>query len=810
MKRIFVFIISLALAVSLFAGVAFADDNYSPGENVEDDPEIIVIDSVKGHLESETVVIDTEKFGNNNELLMDYIEDSVNNSSGNAKTSLRKSAYGFQYLSGIDRIIYGLLRNSASLVAQGDIDSTIFSFFMSELGLGGYYSAEDLGVDAVYIDDDITAEAFEALVAKLEAIDLDRIVTALLYDCPAEFFWFEKTLGCEYSVDEITVHCALDPTTGDYVIFFSDTMQIDFSFYVAEDFAVDNESGTFVVDSNVIDSIQTAIENANVIVLSHAQETDYQKLVSYKNDICTAVSYNTEAGHHNYTYDYGNPWQLIWVFDEDDSTNVVCEGYSKAFQFLCDNSIFHSASVQSRIVSGEMLSGNPNAEPEPHMWNVVTMDDGQNYLVDVTNCDSGTIGFPDELFLAGTDDEYDENDGYLIPLSSGGALSYIYGEETLDFYSADGEFWLLELAETDYDASSASGHTYGDPEWNWSADHSTATATFSCTACDYEETVEAEVARTTAASTITYTATAVHEGAEYTDVQTEEMGVRLEGADVSLRDRIIIRFFMTKKKGEAADYTVVYTLKGVTHELSLASLPVQGGMYRLDVPVVAKEMTEPIDICVKDNNGHIVSNQITYSVETYCKNKLSSTDPQYKDLRDLCAAILNYGAYAQNKFGYNLAALANRSLADYGYSTDVSLVEIPEEEVLKVGETEGINAPGADLLLEDAIVIRFYFSLDAGETISNYEFFCNGEETEAVKSGNYYLVYVRGVAAKNMDNRYTIVVKKDGQGTLSVEYGILTYLHKKKNGNDTALGNLCRAMYHYHLTAKEYFANHPN
>jgi hypothetical protein len=34
------------------------------------------------------------------------------------------------------------------------------------------------------------------------------------------------------------------------------------------------------------------------------------------------------------------------------------------------------------------------------MWNIVTLH-GQNYLVDLTNCDSGTIGENGELFLAG-------------------------------------------------------------------------------------------------------------------------------------------------------------------------------------------------------------------------------------------------------------------------------------------------------------------------------------------------------------------------------------------------------------------------
>lgn len=35
------------------------------------------------------------------------------------------------------------------------------------------------------------------------------------------------------------------------------------------------------------------------------------------------------------------------------------------------------------------------------MWNIVRMDDGKNYLVDVTNCDAGKVGAPELLFLKG-------------------------------------------------------------------------------------------------------------------------------------------------------------------------------------------------------------------------------------------------------------------------------------------------------------------------------------------------------------------------------------------------------------------------
>ena len=123
-----------------------------------------------------------------------------------------------------------------------------------------------------------------------------------------------------------------------------------------------------------------------------------EKLAAYKNKICELVSYNDAAADSMSTANGINPWQMIYVFDGSSSTKVVCEGYSKAFQYLCDLSSF-SGDVECHTMGGTMSGGTGAGG---HMWNVVTMDDGKNYLVDVTNCNTGTIGSPDKLFLAHT------------------------------------------------------------------------------------------------------------------------------------------------------------------------------------------------------------------------------------------------------------------------------------------------------------------------------------------------------------------------------------------------------------------------
>ncbi len=64
-------------------------------------------------------------------------------------------------------------------------------------------------------------------------------------------------------------------------------------------------------------------------------------------------------------------------------------------------------------------------------------------------------------------------------------------------------------------------HTYGEPVWSWSDDYSKAKATFTCTDCEYTETVDATVTRIEKDGQITYTAVAEFNSKTCTDTKTE-------------------------------------------------------------------------------------------------------------------------------------------------------------------------------------------------------------------------------------------------------------------------------------------------
>ena len=241
----------------------------------------------------------------------------------------------------------------------------------------------------------------------------DKVWHALLSDLPYELYWHDKVIGINYAY---TLAAGNTP--------FKD---VTFSFAVAQEFR-----GKDMTTTN-IPNVPAAVQTARSVVAANASKADHDKLQAYRQYICDQVSYNYAAARGEYANSYGNPWQLLWVFDGDSTTNVVCEGYAKSFKYLCDlteESNGWTGDVETISVTGTMGTEN-------HMWNIVRIGGG-NYLVDVTNCDTGMKGYPQKLFLRGA-----VGDGISYTVEN---TVYTYGTETrTGFAAAD-----LKLSGTDY------------------------------------------------------------------------------------------------------------------------------------------------------------------------------------------------------------------------------------------------------------------------------------------------------------------------------------------------------------------------
>lgn len=328
-------------------------------------------------------------------------------------------------LTGTDAAVYKTLKGYIAEVAAGRRTSTAFTLTPAQAGIKKTeYTAKELGVDDVF-----STEAFDK-ARELTSFNLSLVDDCLLLDCPYELYWFDKTYGV--SSRGFSTGVNYNSSLGEYTLTVSGEMQI--SFTVAAEYAKDR----YTVDTSTGALVTKSVTNAKNIVKKHAGERDYDKLVSYKKEICDLTSYNYEAA---YGYaDYGNPWQLIWIFDGDASTTVVCEGYSKGFQYLCDLTSFDTG-ITAYSVTGDMDGGG-------HMWNVVKMPDGQNYLVDVTNCDGDGIGADDLLFLKGYASGSVDT-GYTFNTKYGSSVTYKYDSDTKNAFPKSD----LVLSKTDYDPS---------------------------------------------------------------------------------------------------------------------------------------------------------------------------------------------------------------------------------------------------------------------------------------------------------------------------------------------------------------------
>lgn len=284
------------------------------------------------------------------------------------------------------------LKTKIEDVASGNRTNTIFTIDLGDASLAEWLHEDD-------------AKGFS------------KVVHALLNDCSYDLFWFDRTQ--EYSLT-----------------YRGST--VTFTFPVARKY---QSHSNCMTDANLIKQAKATESTAKDIVRKAASKNDRDKLKTYMQEICSLTSYNSAALSQKDDPNCDtDAWQAVNVFT---GKQAVCEGYSKAFRYLCDSSEF-SSDVHCYTVSGNMKGSGEIIGGGDHTWNIVVID-GKSYLADVTNCDALSS---DALFLAVPKSGSVET-GYVFKIS-GGTVTYTYDEDTLELFGKNSE--ILKLAA----ASSAS------------------------------------------------------------------------------------------------------------------------------------------------------------------------------------------------------------------------------------------------------------------------------------------------------------------------------------------------------------------
>jgi len=334
----------------------------------------------------------------NDELAQAYIDHVFGKNA-----SLKKRSFNYaSLLEGRPLDLYNSLHTEVERIAAGQRNEAIFHFNFE-------FTTEELGLTDLS-DWDLDYDRSYAL------LEVDTVIDVLLQACPYDLYWFGKTEGYK---------CPLKGSSSGNTFYLDLTIQMT----VAEDYRAAN-GDKYHVDTTYGQSAINARGTALQIIEENKNRDDVSKLRNYVNTICQLTDYNDAAASEENPTRL-NPWQMIWVFDNNPDTKVVCEGYSKAFQFLCDNTTFQSNEIYALSVTG--FGGSPN-DCDKHMWNVVHMDDGKFYHVDVTFFDSGL-----NTFLRGKDSFSHIDGGYDI-VSGSDVSVYVY----------DGDTQTPEIATSDY------------------------------------------------------------------------------------------------------------------------------------------------------------------------------------------------------------------------------------------------------------------------------------------------------------------------------------------------------------------------
>ena len=410
-------IFTISAAFTPLFGYVYAEESEEPviSEQTEDSnaedfqssdqDETPAAETDKAIEESEAQSSETEQLPDNDkaadgEELTDIVEpqnekivpgDSTDGSEELYDGYLKMKAYGSgvrkiagNRLRGVNKSVYEYLNAEIAKVAAGKRSSTIFEISAEDaFGNKNYWNAADLGLATLT---DYNGNITEA--AEKRCQDFKTVINALLVDNPYGLYWYDKTY--KYTTGRgFTLKLVV--ADGEERIYAEGKMcyklPVAAAYSEIKTEKGTKAKGTYVFDTEIGQSSIEIVETACDIVGKYDGLGDRERLSKYGDEICRMVEYYNQ----DLPEEYGDPWQLIWVFDGDTSTNVVCEGYSKAFKFLCDLTEFNG-NVNCIIATGALGSVG-------HMWNVVSIEDGHNYLVDVTNSDTLAGLAEDGLFM---------------------------------------------------------------------------------------------------------------------------------------------------------------------------------------------------------------------------------------------------------------------------------------------------------------------------------------------------------------------------------------------------------------------------
>ena len=221
------------------------------------------------------------------------------------------------------------------------------------------------------------------------------------------------------------------------------------------------------------------------------------------------------------------------------------------------------------------------------------------------------------------------------------------------------------------------------------------------------------------------------------------------------------------------------------------------GYYTITGHIAAKEMTDYVTLQIF--SGDYRSTIYRFSFDDYVVHIMNSVSSEecYK-AQPLIKALITYGGYVQQYFGYNLDNLASDHYFSNFPEPLPKNLNIEHDAPVVYQLPKGITFEGASLILKSETKLALYFRKKGNV---NAVFKYNGQDLTPVKSGGYLKVTIDNIKAYDLDKDFTINV---GEGY--VTYSPMNYCQTVLAGDyDDSLKNVIKSLYKYYVKAVEYY-----
>ncbi len=300
-------------------------------------------------------------------------------------------------------------------------------------------------------------------------------------------------------------------------------------------------------------------------------------------------------------------------------------------------------------------------------------------------------------------------------------------------------------------------------------------------------------------------------------------------ATLSLENEVFVNYYLTiDMAAAAAEVRIWNSAPGAdTPAEKVIQMTNTDGRYTArSEGYAAKELgdTQYIQMAATVNGEEYTTAVIEYGPKTYAMNKLND-ETASGELKSLCVALLDYGAAAQNYFGYKTDNLANTDITD---EMRLAVAEVRGDSWQSggtyewTGMSEEYYGASMTLTLEGSLAVNGYIQ---GTEITSAKAlaFMNLPTSEEIENetgamvvpmtavGNSYRGTIGGIAAKEIFGSYYIVFKAEtSEGTVTseaVEYGARIYAYNMLQSESASLELklLCESLLDYGAASQIYF-----